>query len=361
MTFDPTKPFNDLPLLPPTIDIETRPVLKQLARSRSALAELKGYADMIPNKRLLLDAVVLLEAKDSSGIENIVTTHDELYKALVADPATLSTAAKEVMNYRAAVYRGHELIQKRGIITANMLCEIQAELEQNKAGIRKLPGTVLMNDRTGAVIYTPPVGEDTLRTLLADLERYLNTADTTDPLIKMAVAHYQFESIHPFYDGNGRTGRILNVLYLVTNGLLDFPLLYLSRHIIAHKSDYYRLFQEVRTAQRWEEWVLYMLKAVEETALWTHALIRNIRGLMETTAEKVRVDLPKIYSRELIELLFSQPYIRIDTLVAHGLCERRTASKYLSELEAAGFLTSQKEWKTKLFINAALFELLKKS
>lgn len=360
MTFDPQKPFNQLPLLPPSVDLDTRPVLKQLSRSRSVLAELKGYADMIPNKRLLLDAVVLLEAKDSSAIENIVTTHDELYKALIADPATLSAAAKEVMNYRAAVYRGYESIRQQKRVTIEMLCEIQAILERERPGIRTEPGTVLMNRQTGKIVYTPPTGEKTLRKLLADMERYLEIADDTDPLIKMAVAHYQFESIHPFYDGNGRTGRILNVLYLVVNDLLDFPLLYLSRHIIANKQDYYRLLQEVRTEGRWEEWVIYLLQAVEQTARWTHALIRDIRDLMETTADKIRADLPKVYSRELVELLFSQPYIRIDTLVAHGLCERRTASKQLSALEDAGFLSSQKEWKTKMFINVALFDLLKK-
>ncbi len=315
---------------------------------------------MIPNKRLLLDAVVLLEAKGSSAIENIVSTHDEIYRALVVDPASLSAATKEVMNYRAAVYRGYESLKRQRRLTVEMFCEIQAILEQERPGIRTDPGTVLMNRQTGKIVYTPPTGEKVLRSLLANLEHYLGADDETDPLIKMAVAHYQFESIHPFYDGNGRTGRILNVLYLVARDLIDFPLLYLSRYIIEHKQDYYRLLQKVRAEDHWEEWIVYMLRAIEETSRWTHGLIRDIRNLMERTAEKVKTDLPKVYSHELVELLFSQPYIRIDTLVTHGLCERRTASKYLSALEEAGILSSRKEWKTKIFVNVALFELVKK-
>ncbi len=247
-------------MLPPSVELETKLVLKALARANRALAELKGYADTIPNKHILINAVMINEAKDSSAIENIITTHDEVYKAMSGN-SFKNPAAKEVVSYRTALWQGYELVKACEMFTTNMIVEIQGIIEKNRVGIRKLPGTVLRNERTGETVYTPPSGEDEIRELLSNLEKYINEDyNDVDPLIKLAVIHYQFESIHPFYDGNGRTGRIINVLYLVLKELLDSPILYLSRYIIRNKSAYYRLLQEVRSKNNWEDWIVYILK-----------------------------------------------------------------------------------------------------
>ncbi len=298
----------------------------------------------------------------SSAVENIITRHDSLYKSLVLPKSKIDSATKEVLNYRSALWQGYEFVQKNKTITINSIIEIQKELEQNEAGIRKLPGTALMNDKTQEIIYTPPEGESILIKLLANLEKYINTQDNKiDPLIKLAVIHYQFESIHPFYDGNGRTGRIINVLYLIMNELIDSPILYLSKYIITNKNDYYRLLQDVRIKGSWQEWITYLLKGIEETGEQTLNQIRKIKDLMDNTIELVKSKQPKVYSRELIELLFTNVYIKIGTLVENEIASRNIASKYLKNHVSIGLLKEQKMGKEILFINKPLFNLIKKS
>lgn len=350
---------NKLHMLPPDVELETKAVLKQLARANRALAELKGYADTIPNKYILINAVMINEAKDSSAIENIITTHDDLYKAM-SEASGASPAAKEVASYRTALWHGYELVKAREMITTNMIIEIQGIIEKNRAGIRKLPGTVLRNERTGETVYTPPVGETEIRDLLNNLEKYINEDyDDIDPLIKLAVVHYQFESIHPFYDGNGRTGRIINVLYFVLKDLLDSPILYLSSYIIKNKAAYYRLLQEVRTENNWERWILYILTGIEETAIEALRLVKRINAEVETMRTEIKEKLPKIYSKELIDLLFYEFYTKIN-YIENGLSvTRKTAVSYLNSLEEKGFLTSEKIGKERIYQNKRLYDLVK--
>ncbi|NSW92783.1 MAG: Fic family protein [Firmicutes bacterium] len=351
----------DVKLLPPEAELETKRVLKQLLRSHRALAELKGFADMIPNKNILINAVTINEAKDSSEIENIITTHDELFKAMSQENYN-NPAAKEVINYRTALWHGYELVKEKKILTTNMIVEIQQLIEKNRAGIRKLPGTVLKNEATGEVVYTPPSGEKEILALMSNLEKYINDDyDNVDPLIKLAVIHYQFETIHPFYDGNGRTGRIINVLYLILKELLDSPILYLSKYIIRNKSAYYRLLQEVRTKGGWEEWILFILEGIELTAEETLLLVKRINNVVEKTAEDIKDVLPKIYSRELVDLLFYEFYTKI-VYIKKGLnVSRKTASAYLSSLEETGFLVSQKIGKERIYLNTRLFEVVQQA
>ncbi|HVA98941.1 MAG TPA: Fic family protein [Bacteroidia bacterium] len=358
---DSEKPFNNLPLLPPVKDkIETVKVLRQLVKSSVALAELKGLAKTLPNPTILLNAVILKEARASSEIENVITTQDKLYQALSTKSTQTDTSTKEVLRYREAMLYGFHFIQKKGFLSANAIIEIQKILEENAAGIRKLSGTALRNASTGKVIYTPPDNIDSINLLIKNLEKYLNEQDDVSPLIKMAVQHYQFESIHPFYDGNGRTGRIINVLYLILNELLENPILYLSAYIIDNKADYYRLLQEVRTKNNWEGWIIYILKGIEKTANETIAQINEINLLFIKTQDLVKKKKSKIYSKELIELLFEHPYCKSEYLTERFSISRITASKYLKELEKIKVLHSKKVWKETLYINTALFELLKK-
>ncbi len=355
------KPFNDLPLLPPAKDkIETVKVLRQLVKSSVALAELKGLAKILPNPTILLNAVILKEARASSEIENVITTQDKLYQALSAKGIQTDSATKEVLRYREAMLYGFHFIQKKGFLSVNAIIEIQKILEENNAGIRKLPGTALRNASTGKVIYTPPDNTGSINLLIKNLEKYLNEQDDISPLIKMAVQHYQFESIHPFYDGNGRTGRIINVLYIILNGLLENPILYLSAYIIDNKTDYYHLLQEVRTKDNWEAWVLYILKGIEQTANETIKQVKEISQLFLKTQELVKKKAPKSYSKELIELLFEHPYCKSEYLTERFGISRITASKYLKELEKNKVLQSKKVWKETLYINTQLFDLLKK-
>ncbi len=348
-----------LPMLPPSVELETTAVLKQLAKAHRALAELKGYADTIPNKHILINAVMINEAKDSSTIENIVTTHDDLFRA-ISDASGVTPAAKEVAGYRAALWHGYEHVKAREMLTTNMIIEIQSMIEKNRAGIRKLPGTVLRNDRTGETIYTPPEGESEIRDLLGNLEKYINQEnDDIDPLIRLAVIHYQFESIHPFYDGNGRTGRIINVLYLVLKELLDSPILYLSRYINHNRPAYYRLLQEARTLENWEAWILYILTGIEETAVYTLKLVKSIHTEVEIMTEEIKKRLPKIYSKELIDLLFYEFYTRIEYIEKGLSVTRKTAANYLSALEAEGFLRSEKIGRDRIYQNKRLFDLVK--
>ena len=348
-----------LRMLPPSINLETVPVLRQLAKSNRALAELKGYADTIPNKNILLNAVMINEAKDSSEIENIITTHDELYKAL-SQSSGASLEAKEVVNYRSAIWEGYQLVLEKGILTVNMIVSIQGIVEGNQAGIRKLPGTVLLNSKTNEVVYTPPSDEREIRNLLSNLEEYINEVDDrVDPLIKLSVIHFQFESIHPFYDGNGRTGRIINIIYLVLRDLLNSPILYLSRYINKNKSEYYRLLQEVRTQQNWEEWILFILKGIEETAKDTLDLVKRINIEIETMRNEIKLKLPKIYSKELIDLLFYEFYTKTIYIEKGLSITRKTAVSYLSALEKAGFLVSEKIGKERIYKNKRLYDLVK--
>jgi Fic family protein len=353
------KPYNSLPLLPllpATSDFETRAVLKACITARAALAELKQAADLIPNQTMLINTIPLLEAKDSSEIENIVTTTDRLFQHAQwehqADPAT-----KEALRYRSALYKGFQSLKDRPLCTATAV-EICRTLKGVDLDIRKTPGTQLINDTTGEVIYTPPEGESNLREMLANWERFIHNEDDVDPLVRMAVGHYQFEAIHPFEDGNGRTGRVINILYLIQQDLLQLPILYLSRHIIANKSDYYKLLLNVTRDGAWEPWILFMLKAVEETSRWTTQKIAAIRNLSEHTTEFVRLSVPKIYTRELVDVIFEQPYCRISNLVNKGVAKRQAASKYLKDMVALGVLVEQPAGKEKLFIHPKLMKLL---
>ena len=348
-------------LLPPDVELETKRVLKQLARSHRALAELKGFAGMIPNQNILINAVTINEAKDSSEIENIITTHDELFKAMSQENYN-NPAAKEVANYRTALWRGYELVKDKQALTVNMIIEIQQLIVKNSAGIRKLPGTVLKNEETGEVLYTPPSGEKEIMLLLDNLVKYINEDyDNIDPLIKLAVIHYQFEVIHPFYDGNGRTGRIKNVLYLILKELLNNPILYLSKYIIRNKAAYYRLLQEVRTKGKWEEWILFILDGIEQTAEETLLLVKRINTVVEQTAKDIKNLLPKIYSRELVYFLFFEFYTKIAYLEKGLNITRKTASNYLSLLEEKGFLESYKIGRERIFLNKRLFEVVQQA
>lgn len=347
---------NNLPL---DIDIETKAILKKSILANKALAKLNGVAKIIPNQAILINSLILQEAKDSSEIENIITTHDELYQSSL-DISNISHATKEVQSYSRALLKGFDLVKETSLLLTRHIVDIQQELEGNVAGIRKQAGTVLKNQATGEVIHTPPQEESTIRKLLDNLEQYINTNDGIDPLIKMAVIHYQFETIHPFYDGNGRTGRIINILYLVLNELLDLPILYLSSYIIKHKADYYRLLQEVRTKGSWEEWIIYMLEGIEQTATKQVQLINDIKELMDNTKEKLKSELPKIYSKDLLEVLFIHPYTKIDMLVDNLELHRDTASKHLKSMEKIGILNSVQIKNSKFYVNVKLFELLQK-
>ncbi len=346
--------------LPLDIDIETKAILKKSILANKALAKLNGVAKIIPNQAILINSLILQEAKDSSEIENIITTHDELYLSTL-DISDISNATKEVQRYSKAVLKGFELVKSNNLLLLKHIVDIQQELEGNSAGIRKQSGTVLKNQATGEIIHTPPQDESTIKDLLANLEQYINNDDDIDPLIKMAIIHYQFETIHPFYDGNGRTGRIINILYLILNELLELPILYLSGYIIKHKADYYRLLQEVRTKGSWEEWIIYMLDGVEQTASRQVQLINNIKVLMDNTKDKLKAELPKIYSKDLLEVLFIHPYTKIDMLVDNLGLTRQTASKYLKELEDIGLFKEKKIKNSKFYINIELFAMFKKT
>lgn len=337
---------------------DTPVILKRLASSSRKLAELKGIAASIPNQGILINTLGLQEAKDSSEIENIVTTHDELFKEGVLPEVSQNLAAKEVQRYRQALGLGYAQVRETGLITANHIIAIQAELEQNNAGFRKLPGTALKNG-AGETVYTPPQDPTAIIGLMSDLERFLNNAEgfPADPLIKMALIHHQFESIHPFYDGNGRTGRIINVLYLVKEGLLDVPVLYLSSHIVRTKADYYRLLQAVRDKDAWEDWVLYMLDAVEQTAGQTITTIHAIKAALFDYKHRIRAGF-KFYSQDLINNLFMHPYTKIEFVQRDLKVSRLTATKYLDALAEEGFVQKHKIGRNNYYVNVALNKIL---
>lgn len=336
---------------------ETITILKAESKASKALAELKGIAQVIPNQSILINAVVLQESQDSSEIENIITTKDELYKALSETVKKVDSATKEVMFYREALYAGFAELKKHHFISINDIINIQKQLVQNNAGIRTVPGTKLMNDRTNEVVYIPPQTTEEIDGLLKNFTEYLNNDD--DSLTKLAILHHQFESIHPFYDGNGRTGRIVNILYLILKHHLDFPILYLSSYIIKNKEQYYELLQKVRTEEAWEKWIIFILKGIEETAVETIEKVKAIKELLDSTIEKVKSEAPKIYSKELVEILFENPYCKTEFIVKTLGVERKAASRYLHQLEAIGVLTCIKVGKDNLFINTGLMDILK--
>ena len=354
--FDRNAPFNDLPPLPPAAEVETAAVLKKAIAASRALAELKGMAERMPNQTMLIDSLVLQEARASSEIENILTTNDELYKAASDETLAVSAEAKEVLRYREALNHGFRQIKTRPLAT-NLFIDIAQLIKQTSFDIRRTPGTRIANSR-GETVYTPPEGEHVIRDKLRDLETFMHREDDLDVLVKMALVHYQFEAIHPFPDGNGRTGRILNILYLVDRGLLSLPVLYLSRYIIDHKAAYYEGLRRVTEESAWEEWVLYMLDAVEQTSVRTQGQITGILKLMETVRENVQANAPGVYSKDLIEQIFRQPYCKIQFLERAGMGTRQTCSKYLRELERLGVLRGQKIGREVYFLNQPLFELL---
>ena len=358
MPFDRNQPYNDLPLLPPAMELETKAVLKQAIAANRVLANLRGLAAQIPNQGVLINSIVLQEARLSSEIENIVTTNDELYRADADADGKTDPHTKEVLRYRQALNFGFRQLKERPLST-NLFIDIVRTIKQVDLGVRRVPNTALKN-ALNEVVYTPPVGEAVIREKLANLEQFIHAQDGLDPLVKMAVMHYQFEAIHPFEDGNGRTGRIVNLLYLVEQGLLDIPVLFLSRYIIANKPGYYEGLRGVTERQDWESWILYMLRAVESTAQQTFDQVTRIRLLMEQVREQVQQQAPGIYSKDLIEAIFQHPYTKIQFLVDANIAKRQTASSYLQTLAGLGVLRSIKQGREMYYINDALFSELVK-
>lgn len=349
-----------IPTLPLAVDVETKAVWRQLNRANKKLAELKGVALTIPNENILINTLILQEAKDSSAVENIVTTHDDLYKAgLDFKEVKVTVATKEVLNYAEALKYGFQLIRQKKILSNNNIKDIQQKLESNNAGFRSIPRTTLKN-QTGTIVYTPPQDKRDIEKYMENLQAFINdsTLSDLDPLIKMAIIHHQFESIHPFYDGNGRTGRIINILYLVINDLLDLPILYLSRYIIANKTVYYNLIQSVRETRDWESWILFMLKGIEEIAEQTIGLVKNISKLMLDQKVKVRDVLKKAYSHELLNNLFSHPYTKIEFVMDDVNVTRLTATSYLNKLVENKLLFKFKIGRYNYYLNTALIDLL---
>jgi len=356
--FDPKIPFNELPELPPPLDlIETIEILKTCIKARVALAELKQAAELIPNSAVLVNALPLLEARASSEIENIVTTTDKLFEFADIAEDKADAATKEALRYRTALYEGSKMV-KRGMMTTDMAIHICSTIKGIELDIRAESGTTLKSRMSGEIIYTPPVGQKLLQDKLDNWANFMHNDIEIDPLVRMAVQHYQFEAIHPFADGNGRTGRILNILFLVKHGLLNSPILYLSRFIIQNKADYYRLLKKVTHEQDWSAWILFILNGVEETCSWTTDKIKAIRELMEHTAQYTQTSLPKIYTWELVEVLFKQPYCRIGNLVDAGVAKRQTASVYLKQLCDIGILKEVKSGRETIFVHPKYIELL---
>jgi len=359
MEFKKNKPFNNLPLLPPQANIETLPIMRRCISASRALAELKGAGNLIPNQAILINSIPLQEAQFSSEIENVVTTQDALFRAVAeedgrkADPNT-----REVLRYRQALRYGYDasLVGKK--VTIDLIVELCSILLDRNIALRDQEPIIVEDVNTGSVIFTPPRERAVIVNLLRNLIDFVDNGGEFDPLIRLAIAHYQFETIHPFIDGNGRTGRILNLLFLLQAGLLDIPVLYLSRYIIHNKQAYYQRLRAVTEKGDWEQWVLFMLSAVEETALWTTNRIEAIRALLEATIEQCRIEIPKIYSKELIELIFYHPYCKISFLTEAGIAERQTASQYLQELERIGILSSEKRGREVIYRNPGLLDLL---
>ena len=358
MVYRNNEPYNDLPFLPPAAALETTAVLRRAITASRALAELKGAGNLIPNQSILINSIPLQEARLSSEIENIVTTQDALFRAAVEEPGRADAPTREVLRYRTALRRGYDALQTRPI-DIDLIVEVCRVLSDGRATLRDQEPILIEDVAAGAAVYTPPRGRARIVALLQNLTDFLVRPGDLDPLIRMAVAHYQFEAIHPFVDGNGRTGRILNILALVQAGLLDLPVLYLSRSIIQNKGEYYRRLRAVTEAREWEEWLLYMLAAVEETAHWTTGRILAIRELFEATTERCRQDLPgRVYSKELMELIFTQPYVKVKFVVDAGIVGRQAAAEYLRELEKLGILESERRGREVIYRHPALLQVL---
>lgn len=360
MKYNPLKPYNDLPDLPPRADLETKVIMKKIITASRALSELKGAIKNLPNPFLFIDTVNLQEAQASSAIENIITTQDDLFQATVAEKKIESPATKEVLHYKDALWFGFEQIKKKPLLTTNLFIALMRIIKENQSGIRNLPGTQLKNPATEKTVYTPPEGENIIRNKLKGLEYFINTDDDIDPLVKMALIHYQFEAIHPFFDGNGRTGRIILLLYLKIAGLTDHPSLYLSNYILKNKNEYYTNLRNVTEKNNWEAWVLYMLDMIEITSVNSRYRIEKIDTLMKTMGEKIQQQLPKIYTKDLVEVLFRLPYTKRNFLEAAGLGNIKTSGAYLKSLEEKGFLKSITAGKEKLYLNFQLMDILKR-
>jgi Fic family protein len=358
MSYSAEIPYNDLPLLPPKAEIENLAILKKTILASRALSELKGAITNLPNPALFIDTIQLQEAQASSAIENIVTTHDELFKSSIAEKITDNPAIKEVLHYKDALWYGLDIIKKRPVLTTSLFIKLVQIIKENSAGIRNAPGTQLKNPSTGKVVYSPPEGENVIREKLKNLEDFIHAEDGIDPLVKMAIIHYQFEAIHPFFDGNGRTGRVILLLYLKLNDLLDIPALFLSRFILENKSAYYQNLKEVTEKNRWQNWIVFMLEIIEKTAKKDRSRISLIEQLMSEMGADIHRQLPKVYSRELMEVLFHLPYSKRQFLVSAGLGNLKTVGNYLKELENAGYLKSEQVGKEKLYLNFKLLEIL---
>jgi len=358
MSYNAEIPYNDLPLLPPQAEIENTVILKKTIAASRALSELKGAITNLPNPTLFIDTIQLQEAQASSAIENIVTTQDELFKSSIADKKTDNPAIKEVLHYKDALWYGLEAMKKRPILSTNLFIKLVQIIKENSAGIRNAPGTQLKNPDTGKVIYTPPEGESVIREKLKNLEDFIHSKDSLDPMVKMAIIHYQFEAIHPFFDGNGRTGRIILLLYLKFIGLLDLPALFLSSYIIKNKNAYYIKLRAVTEKNDWQDFILYMLEMLEQTARKDRNRIAQIEMLMGEMGSEVQKQLPRVYSKDLMEVLFRLPYTKRQYLESAGLGNLKTVGNYLKELEKAGFLKSEQVGKEKLYLNYRLMEIL---
>ncbi|MBS1704504.1 MAG: Fic family protein [Armatimonadetes bacterium] len=357
MVNDPKKPFNELPLLPPAEDLESKRTLKRAIAANTALAELRGVGNLIPNQAVLLRSIVLQEARFSSEVENIVTTNDELYRALSEEQSS-DPATKEVIRYGDALWVGYEHLAEGGMVSTPLVIRLASILTGRDLGVRRLPGTRIGNPRTGEVVYTPPEGEKLLLDLLENFLNYFHDKTEVDPLVQMAVLHYQFEAIHPFPDGNGRTGRILNVLFLIHKRLLELPVLYLSGYIIEHKKDYYRLLRAVTEQKCWEDWICFLLEGIEESAIQARRMVEQISQALESSVALAREQMPRGYSRELIEVVYTQPYTRIRHLELAGIAKRQTASEYLYELVRLGILEAVKSGRDVMFLNPRLLTIL---
>jgi len=357
-TYDPTSAYNDLPLLPPSGELETQRVLKLLVQARVSLERLNLACRLVPNASVLLRAIALQEAKLSSEIENIYTTHDELYRALSHAQNPTDPNAKEVMRYQDALWFGFNHVKSGEKIDRSLCVELARKIKQQMIDIRQKPGTQIANGQTGEIVYTPPEGAARIAAMMDNVCEYASRHDPTDPLVKMAVAHYQFEAIHPFPDGNGRTGRVLNILLLVQEGLLEWPVLYLSKYFIQNRKDYYAGLRGITEHGDWETWITFMLEGVHQTACSTHEKLEQIRSAVAVAIEQARERAPKAYSKELVELIFEQPYTRIPTLEARGIAKRQTASVYLQELCRAGLLTPHKSGRDMVFVNDSLLRIL---
>jgi Fic family protein len=352
-------PYNDLPLLPPQAEIESTTILKKTIAASRALSELKGAITNLPNPTLFIDTINLQEAQASSAIENIITTQDELFKASIAEKKNDNPATKEVIHYKDALWFGVKEIEKRPILTTTLFIAVMQIIKENQSSVRNAPGTQLKNPITNAIVYTPPEGENIIREKLKNLEDFIHADDNLDPLVKMAIIHYQFEAIHPFFDGNGRTGRIILLLYLKITGLLDLPALYLSNYIIQHKDKYYTNLRKVTEDGNWEDWIMYMLDMVEQTAIKGRNQIDEIEAMMSEMGKEIQQQLPKIYSKDLLEELFRLPYTKRNHLEKAGLGNLKTVGNYLKELENNGFLKSEQVGKEKLYLNFKLLEVLR--